>query len=201
MQDHPAKPQSHTSLRTKSQVMTELHRDHIHIAKLMDILEREFQKIENIHNPDYVLMLDVMHYMTHYPDMFHHPKEDLVFGKMLERDVSQRKAIEKLEQEHQLLYKKGLELREMLETASSELAMVPRDIVIERGKEYVQLLRSHMSLEEGQVFPLAGDLITDEDSDEIEKRLQSPGDPLFGEAVADAYEMLYKYINDEATGA
>ena len=38
MQEHPAKPQPHTSLRTKSQVMTELHRDHIHIAKLMDIL-------------------------------------------------------------------------------------------------------------------------------------------------------------------
>jgi len=181
--------------------MTELHRDHIHIAKLMDILEKEFQKIENIHNPDYVLMLDVMHYMTHYPDMFHHPKEDLVFAKILERDVSQRDAIEKLEEEHKLLYKKGLELREMLETASSELAMVPRDVVIERGREYVQLLRSHMSLEEGQVFPLAGDLITDEDSDEIEKHLESPGDPLFGEAVADAYEVLYKYINDEATDA
>lgn len=178
--------------------MSELKRDHIHIAKLMDILETQVQKIEDIHNPNYVLMLDIMHYMTHYPDMFHHPKEDLVFAKMLERDVSQREAIERLEQEHKLLYIKGQELTETLETASSEMAMIPRDAIAEQGRAYVQLLRSHMSLEEGQVFPLAMDLITDEDSDEIEKRLESPGDPLFGKAVANVYELLYEYINDEA---
>ena len=201
MQEHPAQPHPQTASRSKPQVIIELNRDHVHIAKLMDILEAQLHKIEDIEKPDYVLMLDIMHYMTHYPDMFHHPKEDLVFAKMLERDTAQREAIDHLEQEHKLIYDKGLALREMLESTSSEMAMIPRNTVAELGLGYVQLLRSHMSLEESQVFRAAAELLSDADSEEIEKRLESPGDPLFGATVAGVYEVLFKYIKDEAAGA
>ena len=33
-------------------------------------------------------MLDIMFYMTHYPDVLHHPKEDLAFAWIKDREAS-----------------------------------------------------------------------------------------------------------------
>jgi hemerythrin-like domain-containing protein len=33
--------------------------------------------------PDCDLMLDIFYYMTHYPDRFHHPKEDFAFARVM----------------------------------------------------------------------------------------------------------------------
>ena len=41
---------------------------------------------ENGDESDYQLMKDIMHYMRHYPDLFHHPREDVLFGELVRND-------------------------------------------------------------------------------------------------------------------
>ena len=49
------------------------HADHVNFARLLDLLERQLAAFHAGEQPDYALMLDIVHYLRHYPDRFHHP--------------------------------------------------------------------------------------------------------------------------------
>jgi len=51
------------------------HAEHVNFATLLNRLEAELERFQEGGVPDYELMLDIMFYMTHYPDVLHHPKK------------------------------------------------------------------------------------------------------------------------------
>jgi len=73
-----------------SNVIAALDSDHANIAKLLELIESEILAIEVGKTPDYPLLQDIMRYMTHYPDRYHHPKEDLIFAQLLKREPAVR---------------------------------------------------------------------------------------------------------------
>lgn len=73
-----------------------LREEHIKFNGLLDLLERQLELFHRGDAPNYQLMLDIMYYMTHYPDVFHHPKEDLAFAKVKEREIKARPVVEEL---------------------------------------------------------------------------------------------------------
>ena len=78
------------------------------------ILGEELDVLHAEGSPDYQLALDIMHYMTQYPDLFHHPREDVVFERMLLRDPSLSGVLGELLRDHQRLAKIGLEFHDTL---------------------------------------------------------------------------------------
>ena len=75
-----------------SQIRT-LHKEHSNFAKLLDLLEARLSSNQPGEDTDYALMLDVMEYMTHFPDRFHHPREDLAFRRLQRRRPQMRSAV------------------------------------------------------------------------------------------------------------
>ena len=67
------------------------HADHVNFGRLLNLLEGQLQLLHDDGSPDYELMLDIMYYMTHYSDLLHHPKEDIVFARIKARDASARR--------------------------------------------------------------------------------------------------------------
>ena len=63
--------------------------------------------------------------------------------------------------------------------------LVEPDRLIEIAYTCVDAMRSHMSKEEGEVFPLAKLLLIDADWHEIDAALKAKADPLFGQVVDD----------------
>ena len=68
--------------------------EHTNFATLLCLLECELERFHKGEPPDYDLMLDIMFYMTHYPDVSHHPKEDLAFARIREREVTARPIVD-----------------------------------------------------------------------------------------------------------
>jgi len=68
-----------------SDTLSRWHAEHANFSKLLDLLERQVASFHDGGSPDYELMLEIMYYMTHYPDVLHHPKEDLVFASWTAR--------------------------------------------------------------------------------------------------------------------
>ncbi|MDZ7768416.1 MAG: hemerythrin domain-containing protein [Woeseiaceae bacterium] len=65
-------------------LLDELHQDHRNMAFLLELLERESNRLLDDGNPDFELMHDIMQYMTGYPDAVHHPKEDRLYAEIKE---------------------------------------------------------------------------------------------------------------------
>ena len=54
-----------------------------------------------------------------------------------------------------------------------------------------------MLKEERKLFPLAKVVLTKEDWQAIDKEVNANEDPLFGTAIADEYQRLYRLITDQ----
>ena len=86
------------------------HAEHVNFARLLNVLDGQLMLFHGGKVPDYELMLNIMFYMTHYSDVLHHPKEDLVFAKMREREIGVAATVDKLAAQHARLHDAGREL-------------------------------------------------------------------------------------------
>jgi hemerythrin-like domain-containing protein len=181
-----------------STAIAKLHQEHIGITKLLKVLDRQLATFHAGETPDYQIMSDVMHYMIHYPDMSHHPREDVIFKRLKAVDASLLPEIEELLKEHKDLIAKGRDFFETLQLAMDDTAMFSRATLEERADDYITLLRAHMDKEEGKVMPGAEKLLSAADWEAIEAEINEIEDPLFGSTVKEDYVQLFKHITEEA---
>src|ERR1700690_4120026 len=83
------------------------HAEHANFSRLLDLLEKEVIAFHAGEQPNYDLMLDIVFYLRHYADRVHHPQEDLVFARLLERDPKMKPQIDRLMQEHRVIGASG----------------------------------------------------------------------------------------------
>lgn len=172
----------------------DLRTDHANVARLLELLSMQLEILLGHGSPDYGLMGDVMHYVTNYPDLFHHPKEDLVFDKLKARDTGIDETLDALVVEHRAILHSGNDLVRALRDAEYDPCPASRDRVEVLGWKYVGDLRRHMMTEDRDVFPVAETKLGPRDWAEIEARVETREDPLFGGIVAKHYGRLYAHI-------
>jgi hemerythrin-like domain-containing protein len=170
-----------------------LQDEHKNFGKLLDLLGSQLQRFHQGQRPNYELMQDIMYYMTRYSDHFHHPKEDLIFNKLLEHEASIRPIVGDLLAQHRTIVELGVNLYREISAIVSE-AILARTTITESCQGYIDGMRHHMSIEEEQLFPLADTLLLEEDWTEINAVMTAGMDPLFGKVVEERYQTLLKEI-------
>ena len=173
--------------------IAKLKEDHVNFRKLLDLLEAQLDLFHRAEPPDYQLMTDILHYMTHYPDNFHHPKEDVIFSRLVERDSSAAQSVEELARQHHVIAESGASLHENLENVINGAVML-RQMIETPGLLYVTYYRTHMHKEESDLFVLADQLLRDDDWKKIKAGTRSDSDPIFGESIKERYRALYRQI-------
>jgi len=180
-------------------ILAQLKSDHENVATLLDILDDQVERVHKMEKADYDLMRDIMHYMTTYPDGFHHPMEDLVIEKLIERDPSCRDFALSIVKEHANLTKKSNALLEMLLKVIDGEIVLRKDIVA-RGADYILALRSHMQSEEERLFPRAKEVLSEEDWNRISDNIELQRDPVFGKIVEAQYRSICEFISLQSDG-
>ena len=178
-------------------VIAALNRDHANIAKLLELLESEILAIGVGKTPDYSLLQDMMRYLIEYPDQFHHPQENLIFAQLVRRDPESRAVVDILMDEHINISISGQNFNILLRTSNVDSVSVRERLRI-AGLAYIRALREHMLMEEKDVFPLAMAVLTKEDWQIIDEKVNAIEDPLFGNMIAEDYQELYKLIIERA---
>lgn len=174
-------------------ILQQLKEDHENIAILLDVLKDQIDRVGQTEKADFDLMRDIMHYMTTYPDGFHHPMEDLVVEKLVERDPTYRDEALALVKEHADLAKKSKAFHNMLIKVVDGEIVLRKDIVA-RGMDYIVFLRSHMQREEKHLFPRAEAALGEKDWKRISNAIEHRRDPVFGEIVDAQFKSIYQYI-------
>jgi hemerythrin-like domain-containing protein len=176
------------------------HADHLNFAKLLNLLEEQLGLFREGESPDYQLMLDIMYYMTHYPDVFHHPKEDLVFARIKERESPAVATIDKLTKQHAALKACGEKLVHDLDDIVNG-SIVERERIETSALEYLANFRDHMRIEEIDIIPLAARLLRDRDWSAIDAAIRHIEDPLFGRKMDERYAAIAQQIERNSKGA
>ncbi len=172
-----------------ARILDELREDHRNLARLLDLLENECRDVPDDGQPDMELLLDIMHYMTIYPDAIHHPREDLVYAAMREHGTDMAENLENIPRDHREIAELGATLRRDIEAIISGAA-VTRQHLLEDLVNYVGHLRRHMEWEEADLFPLADALASDNDTATIDVSMHLDEDPVFGATTASSFSNL-----------
>ena len=173
------------------------HAEHVNFAVLLDLLEGQLDLFHKGESPDYELMLDIMFYMTHYPDVLHHPKEDLAFARIKQRAADSGRIVDELTEQHALLKESGDALVHALDDIVNG-SIMPREHVEEPARAYVADFRRHMHTEETAILPLAATLLRASDWVAIDAAIRDMDDPLFAKNGEERYAALRRQIAREA---
>ena len=175
------------------QVIDQLGRDHRNMRLLLDIVEAEMEGYRAGQVPDFELLQMIARYILDYPELIHHPKEDLVFERLLERDPTARESLGDLIADHR-------RLAQLTQRFAAAVGDASRDVELPRAwleallREFLQANREHMQAEEKHFLPRAMARLTDDDWAEIDQRMSGTADPVFGEQRASPYLRLHERI-------
>jgi hemerythrin-like domain-containing protein len=166
-----------------------LRGEHSDVEKLLNVLEDELKVFDRHERPDYEVIQAIISYFQDYPDCCHHPKEDMIFGKLKARDPSAAKRVGDVEAEH----------RQETERLD-RVARVVRNVLLDREiarqtfsdvmRDFIDRQRVHMAMEERTLFPAASNALRPEDWQEIESKWNDKTETLFNVAMEEKCHSL-----------
>ena len=171
--------------------------EHASFANLLTLLEHKLAALQSGGQPDYEAMLDIVQYLRHFPDLYHHPREDVAFACLARRDSTLAPLLERLKAEHRSIAAAGEKLELLLSAAAND-AFVGRETIESAALDYLAAYRNHIANEELIVMPRAGVLLTLEDWAAVARAVPQAKDPLFGDHADERYRELRRQIANES---
>lgn len=180
-------------------ILETLREDHRNMLRLLDLLEQQVRLLAGGGTADVDLMVQAVDYCLTYPDLYHHPKEDQLYHRLVERGISDLQVADMVKSHEDLA---GLTRR--LATALDAVIKAPdsdRDELVELTESFLDVYRRHMEAEDMIFFPLAEERLLPDDWTAIESELARGTDPLFTERAAEAYRRLNRNLTEREAQA
>ena len=177
-----------------------LHDEHVTLIGLLrSILATLSESRERGTLPDFAILRAMLFYIAEFPEKRHHRHEsDLLFPKLRARSPGTRSLLDRLDEDHRRGDARIRALEHGL-TAFELLGAGHRRSFEDAARQYVDFHLAHIALEERDILPLAAQVLTAEDWDEIEETMSRDPDPL-GLAAPDAdYRTLFSTITFQAS--
>lgn len=177
--------------------ISEWHQEHVRFTQLLDLLEQQVAMFHSGDQPNYDLMRDIICYLRHFADRFHHPREDVAFARLAARDPDMRGPVNRLLQEHRVIALAGEKLSGFLSGIDADV-MIDRATVEAAAATYLVYYRHHLATEEAEVVPRAARLLTQDDWAAVATAVPAGSDPLFRDDYEERYRELREQIMREA---
>jgi len=175
-------------------IMAALRAEHKHIAMIMEVFSQQLKMVEAGDLVDTHIMYETMDYMVSWSDRYHHPREDLVYGRVAEIDALAADNVDSLQREHDEMGVQGRRL--LADIARWREGKVMGGAVVKSGRRYVDRMFAHMNSEEELVFPQIEAVLSIADWRELalDDKLQPATDPIFGTRVDREFRNLARKV-------
>jgi hemerythrin-like domain-containing protein len=159
----------------------ELMNEHRVIERMLGIVSVACDRMEDGQEVERGLFVGATDFFMNFADRCHHSKEEkLLFERMQTRGVSGEVGpIAVMLREHQ---DGRAHVKKMTELSGQELSKKTRDELVKASRAYVDLLSKHIQKEDNILYPLANQILTEEDQmelahgfEEVEAKVMGPG--------------------------
>jgi len=143
-------------------IIEKLQQEHREFRTFLSLFDAQLDKFRRGRAPNYELIDALLDFFTSFPDEWHHQKEDLVYDAVIVKAGSMTDSLTNLRAEHERLEigARGFENRMAHLRRGSDL---PMSEIVTSGETYGRLLRHHMVKEDQVFFPLAEQILSDQD--------------------------------------
>jgi len=173
-----------------------LRQEHTNMAMLLDVLDRQLAVAKAGEQSGYEIVKGILDYFLTYPELYHHPKEDLIYLRLRARNNAEAKPLDDLLTGHEDI---ALLTRRFARATVDQIlnpSATQWQSFTSLGREFIASNRRHMAEEEEHFFPLALQVLSPEDWAAIEAQVTDWEDPLFGRSVERRFRGLHQMILD-----
>lgn len=176
-------------------LMERLHQDHRNLSRLYDMLEEQVEhyRPDSDQEPDLLLILDIIAYLSDYPRNYHHPLEEAVIGFLVERDLGDATVNEFIRHQHHELAEATQQLSVLFNMVANDQPVSIHAIRNALGS-YLNMSRKHLQAEDERLFPIFHRVLSERDWEAIHSRLPDRTDPLFTDDPDEAFADLKRRL-------
>jgi len=180
-----------------------LRLEHQNLSRLLGLIEDQVAAADAGAPLDENLLSLAWEYFSDYPDLCHHPKEDLVYELLSKRDPGSCAGLKNLNSEHvrlrELTQTFGEAVRRLREAPQSRpqspeapqsAEPAPREVI----RDFAQRYRQHMREEDERLFPLAEQKLSKDEWATLDFAVFDRDDPLLANAAEHRFAALRQRI-------
>ena len=167
--------------------------EHVEYLRILSVLEKQ---LTSVNYANYHLMKNIFQYFRQVPDVFHHPREDFAFNRLVNTRPDLKMTIERNMYEHKVLAMTGQNCLNALNDASEDISIPPgiqADVA-----SYISCYRLHIATEERDLIPLADLILNRKDWAAMAIEIPGNSDPLASNKVEKRFRELRRLIELEA---
>jgi hemerythrin-like domain-containing protein len=154
-------------------ILQKLNGDHKNIARVLYCLRSQIKGFDDPDmEPNISQIMDILDYISTVPERWHHPVEDIVFRRLLEKEPPHPEQIRAVLREHEDLERLTQELKNAYERVAMDIA-VPVAHLYRTATIYLSRQMLHLDAEESVLFPMAEEYLEEEDWSDIEIEAQA----------------------------
>lgn len=141
-------------------ITEQLQQDHKQLMKVLYHLDREITSLSlKTQQRCGDKVLEILSYIQVYPELWHHPAEDIIFSALLENNTNQTAIIQQTIDEHEILALLTEQLLHHLSQWVSGASLSPSRL-IKSCRDYIDRQLQHIQTEQEIIFPLLSELDT-----------------------------------------
>lgn len=170
-----------------------LQLEHRTLGRLLALVQEQAQRLREGEAQDLELLSLVFEYFVDYPELCHHPKEDLVFRRLQMKDSEMADAVGDLLLDHEALGELTAETAARVADAAANGGFDALDLSL-RLQTFVHEYRRHLNVEDDHFFPTVSRVLNTEDWDLIDFTMFDHQDPLYDTNTEQRFQSLRKRI-------
>jgi hemerythrin-like domain-containing protein len=174
-------------------ILDHLQVDHRNMRQLLRILDEEIDAYNTRGSADFDLLRQILEYTLHYPSLIHHPREEMLFRRLVELDAASRGMVGDLTIEHEELARLTHRFAAALHNVAHDVEL-PRTLFMKVADEYLIRSQEHMDAEERTFFPRLLAVFKEKDWEDFDNLAIRGYDPLFGTKIESHYKDLHQRI-------
>jgi len=173
-------------------IVSILQLEHRNLARVLDLLHHQAASARAGAAVNARLLELAVEYLAGFPDECHHPKEDVLYRKLVSRSPALAASLKNLVKEHAELATLTGDLRQAVAKPRHDPQALDAGLANQLSA-FVDSYRHHMQMEEEHFFPLAQQLSRN-DIAEIDFALYDRPDPVFNQVAEQRFVELIDAI-------
>ena len=173
-----------------AKVLTRLELDHERFAAILGAA-RALLSGADLSDPVVIDKLScIVDYVAEYPDALHHPWEDRLFERLTAHDLEPQAAADVARNlaKHADLGSATQSLKQRVLASKGDLSSLRADF-----DAFIHMQFEHMNFEQDRLFPLAREVLSEEDWSALDAAYDELVDPLF-DSSENRFEAIFEYV-------
>lgn len=192
---HQKEKDPKNTIKPEAKIISIIKDEHKYTLMLLSVIREQLADFDIGKTPDYKLMYDSMHYMANFPEKFNHPVKHQLIKAVINKDLTNSSELETILAEKKQIKSRGREVINALKGLLKEETIIKEEQLKIFCKNYVEMIEYHIEIESQLLFPKARKLLTTEELNKFEAKLNEIEDHDLATLVEERYKELSEVLN------